>query len=120
VFFTYTTTGRTPNNCHLTALLHEAQVNKHNHYCCSCCSYNKVYTEGTNKFILPVSFTGASYLTTLTIQHAIFNEKCRSSSLECPYNIQQSPGTYQPKPPPLLPPLLPPNEDTGKSVLKCR
>jgi hypothetical protein len=55
-------------------------------------------------------FTGASFLTTLTIQHAIFNDKCFSSSLECPYNIQQSPETFQPKPPS----LPPPKEDTGK------
>jgi hypothetical protein len=55
-------------------------------------------------------FTGAPFLTTLTIQHAIFNDKCFSSSLECPYNIQQSPETFQPKPPS----LPPQKEDTGK------
>ncbi|XP_023713323.1 serine protease gd isoform X2 [Cryptotermes secundus] len=47
----------------------------------------------------------APFLTTLTIQHAIYNDKCFSSSLECPYNIQQSPGTFQPKPPSLPPPI---------------
>lgn len=56
-------------------------------------------------------FTGAPFLTTLTIQHAIFNDKCFSSSLECPYNIQQSPETFRPKPPS----LPPPTQDTGKS-----
>jgi hypothetical protein len=56
-------------------------------------------------------FTGAPFLTTLTIQHAVFNDRCFSSSLECPYNIQQSPETFQPKPSS----LPPPKEDTGNS-----
>ncbi|KDR22461.1 serine protease gd-like isoform X2 [Zootermopsis nevadensis] len=46
----------------------------------------------------------ASFLTTLTIQSAVFNDRCSSSSLECPYNIRQTPDTYQPGPPPLSPP----------------
>jgi hypothetical protein len=56
-------------------------------------------------------FTGAPFLTTLTIQHAVFNDKCLSSRLDCPYNIQQSPETSEPKPTS----LPPPKEDTGKS-----
>jgi len=39
------------------------------------------------------SLADAGYLTAVTVQHTIFNETCNSASLECPYNIRQSPGT---------------------------
>jgi hypothetical protein len=36
------------------------------------------------------SVTGFSVLVTLSFQHSIFSDKCTSSSLDCPYNIDQS------------------------------
>ena len=56
------------------------------------------------------SLADAGYLTTVTVQHTIFNERCSSASLECPYNIRQSPG-IRPQPPQQFPPQqLPPQQ----------
>jgi hypothetical protein len=80
-------------------------------------SYVKLHIKITKKRISLLSFTGAPFLTTITLQHAVFNQKCFSSSLECPYNIQQSPQINLPN----LPSLPPQKEDTGKSnVLKIQ
>jgi len=49
------------------------------------------------------SLADAGYRTTVTVQHTIFNERCSSASLECPYNIRQSPG-IRPQTPRQLPP----------------
>jgi len=49
------------------------------------------------------SLADTGYLTTVTVQHTIFNDRCNSASLECPYNIRQSQGT-RPQPSPQLPP----------------
>jgi len=39
------------------------------------------------------SIADAGYLTTVTVQHTVFNDRCKSVILKCPYDIQQSPGT---------------------------
>jgi hypothetical protein len=46
---------------------------------------------------------------TITVQHTIFYNKCNSASLECSFNIQQSPETMPQPPPP-----LPPSQNIGK------
>uniref|UniRef100_A0A1V1FKK2 Putative serine protease 30 n=1 Tax=Reticulitermes speratus TaxID=60591 RepID=A0A1V1FKK2_9NEOP len=56
----------------------------------------------------------AEYLTTITVQHSIFNNKCNSASLECSFNIRQSPETM---PPPPLPP--PQNVDSSSPTSPC-
>jgi hypothetical protein len=43
--------------------------------------------------ILFPSLADAGYLSTVTVQHTVFNDTCNSTSLECQINIQQSPGT---------------------------
>jgi hypothetical protein len=38
----------------------------------------------------PTFVTGYSVVVTLTYHHAIFSDRCTSSSLKCPYNTEQS------------------------------
>jgi hypothetical protein len=45
------------------------------------------------------SITGSFTVTTLSFQHALFNQKCPSSSLDCPDNIEQNMQTVRPRPP---------------------
>ena len=62
--------------------------------------------------ILFPSLADAGYLSTVTVQHTLFNDTCNSTSIECQLNIQQSPGT-RPQPPPPLP--RPPRQSPPKS-----
>jgi hypothetical protein len=64
------------------------------------------------------SLADTGYLTTVTVQHAIFNDRCSSASLECPYNNQQSSGTRPQPLPKLPPPQLPPPQNIGKSEIQ--
>jgi hypothetical protein len=58
--------------------------------------HNVLYYE---RLTLYPSLADAGYLSTITVQHTIFNPRCNSASLECPYNIKKSAGT-RPQPPP--------------------
>ena len=79
-----------------------------------CCTYAKFILREINITLFP-SLADAGYLTTVTVQHAIFNDRCNSVSLECPYNIQQSPERR-----PQLPPQLPPPQYIGKCEIQWR
>ena len=58
----------------------------------------------------PTFVTGYPILVTLTYHHAIFSDRCTSSSLECPHNIEQS--TLPNKMPPVYGPSHPTYEMT--------
>jgi len=69
--------------------------------------------------ILFPSLADTGYLSTVTVQHKIFNDRCNSASLECPYNIQQSLGTRT-QPPPQLPPPQSQPQYIGKFEIQWR
>jgi hypothetical protein len=83
------------------------------------------------------TITGSLTLTTFSVQHALFNKKCASSSLDCPDNIEQNKQPVKPRPPANMPipttepPIIekpssqprptyrpePPKEETGEFII---
>jgi len=84
--------------------------------------------------IITKSITDSPAVTTLSFQHGLFNQKCTSASLDCPYNTIRTgvpirPPPQTPKPPapsspteppipvPQPPPQAPPNPPGGKLLV---
>jgi len=75
---------------------------EHSHY--STDNVVILYCQYLNLFNVANSVTDFPVVNTLSYQYSIFSDRCTSSSLDCPYNIEQSVQKSKPVTPTYTPP----------------